>query len=165
MAQTFPNSRFTGIDFSDEGLATGRAEAERMGLTNATFEAHDLAELDVTEAYDVVTAFDAIHDQAQPAKVLRNVHRALKPGGIFLMVDIKASSQLEDNVGVPLRPFFYTVSTIHCMSVSLAYDGAGLGTVWGKQLATKMLREAGFGDITVTEIESDAMNYYYVARK
>ncbi|WP_448467241.1 class I SAM-dependent methyltransferase [Mycolicibacterium sp. XJ870] len=165
MAHAFPASRFTGIDFSDEGLAVATAEAASLGLTNATFEAHDVAELGLTEAYDVVTAFDAIHDQARPAQVLSNVYRALKPGGVFLMVDIKASSQLEDNVGVPLRPFFYTVSTIHCMSVSLAYDGAGLGTAWGRQLATAMLRDAGFSDITVTEVDSDAMNYYYIARK
>ncbi|MGV0814542.1 class I SAM-dependent methyltransferase [Mycolicibacterium boenickei] len=165
MAQAFPASRFTGIDFSDEGLAVGTAEAAERGLTNAQFEAHDLAELDVTDAYDVITAFDAIHDQAQPARVLRNIFRALKPGGVFLMVDIKASSRLEDNVGIPLRPFFYTVSTVHCMSVSLAYDGAGLGTAWGRQLATSMLADAGFDAVTVEEVESDVMNYYYIARK
>jgi Methyltransferase domain len=50
MAQAFPVSRFTGIDFSDEGLAVGAAEAERLGLTNAAFEHHDVAEMDVTEA-------------------------------------------------------------------------------------------------------------------
>ena len=46
MAQAFPASRFTGIDFSDEAIATGFAEAARLGLTNATFESHDLARLD-----------------------------------------------------------------------------------------------------------------------
>ena len=98
----------------------------------------------------MITVFDAIHDQAQPARVLRNIYRALRPGGILLMVDIKASSQLEDNVGVPLATYLYTVSTMHCMSVSLGLDGAGLGTCWGRQLATSMLADAGFGDVTVT---------------
>jgi SAM-dependent methyltransferase len=125
----------------------------------------DLTELDITEAYDVVTVFDAIHDQAQPARVLANIFRALRPGGVFLMVDIKASSRLEDNIGVPLAPFLYTVSTMHCMSVSLALDGAGLGTVWGQQLATSMLADAGFRDVRTQEIESDPINLYYVARK
>jgi SAM-dependent methyltransferase len=165
MAKSFPQSRFTGIDFSDEGLAVARAEAGRLGLTNATFESHDLAGIDVAEAYDVITAFDAIHDQAKPAEVLGNIYRALRPGGVFLMVDIKASSRLEDNVGVPLAAFIYTVSTMHCMSVSLAFDGAGLGTAWGRQLATSMLADAGFGDVKVEELESDPINYYYVARK
>lgn len=165
MATAFPASRFTGIDFSEEGLAVGAAEAAGLGLTNATFERHDVADIDVVHVYDVVTAFDAIHDQAQPAKVLHNIYRSLRPGGTFLMVDIKASSRLEDNVGFPLAPFKYTVSTMHCMTVSLALEGVGLGTVWGRQLAESMLTDAGFSDITVGEIESDPFNYYYVAHK
>jgi SAM-dependent methyltransferase len=165
MAEAFPASRFTGVDFSDEGLAVGRGEAERLGLTNATFVARDVAELDLTETYDVITVFDAIHDQAQPARVLENIHRALRPGGVLLMVDIKASSRLEDNIGVPLAAYLYTVSTMHCMSVSLGLDGAGLGTCWGRQLATSMLADAGFGEVAVSEIESDPFNNYYIARK
>src|SRR5262245_7899607 len=165
MAQAFPASRFTGIDFSEEGLAAGTAEARSLGLTNATFRQTDVAELDSVEAYDVITVFDAIHDQAQPAQVLHNIHRALRPGGVLLMVDIKASSRLEDNIGVPLRAYMYTVSTMHCMTMSLALDAAGLGTCWGRQLATSMLADAGFGDVAVHEIESDPINFYYVARK
>lgn len=165
MAQSFPASRFTGIDFSDEGLAVGRAEAERLGLANATFLARDVSALDLAEAYDVITVFDAIHDQAQPARVLQNIHQALRPGGVLLMVDIKASSRLEDNIDVPMSTFLYTVSTMHCMSVSLSLDGAGLGTVWGRQLAISMLNDAGFDNVAVSEVESDPLNLYYVARK
>jgi SAM-dependent methyltransferase len=165
MARAFPASRFTGIDFSDEALAAGVEEATRLGLSNAAFQRHNLAELDRVAAYDVITAFDAIHDQAQPARVLENIYRALRPGGVLLMVDIKASSQLEENVGVPLSTHLYTSSVMHCMTVSLAADGAGLGTVWGRQLATSMLADAGFDDVQVSEIESDMLNHYYIARK
>lgn len=168
MAQAFPASRFTGIDFSDEAIATGTDEAARLGLTNANFESHNLAQLDTAakkEAYDVITVFDAIHDQAQPARVLENIYGALRPGGVFLMADIKASSRLEENVDVPMSTYLYTVSLMHCMTVSLALDGAGLGTAWGTQLATSMLADAGFGDVRVAEIESDPINSYYIARK
>lgn len=165
MARAFPASRCTGIDFSEEGLTAGRDEASRLGLANATFVAQDVAQLDDADAYDVITAFDAIHDQAHPARVLENIYRALRPGGIFLMVDVKASSSVEDNVGVPFAPYLYTVSTMHCMTVSLALDGDGLGTVWGRELATSMLAEAGFADVVVAEIDSDPINYYYIARK
>jgi SAM-dependent methyltransferase len=165
MAQAFPASRFVGIDFSAEGLTAGADEARRLGLTNATFEAVDVAGYDATEAFDVITAFDAVHDQAHPGQVLANIYRALRPGGIFLMVDIKASSRLEDNIGVPFASYLYTVSTMHCMSVSLGLDGDGLGTCWGRELAASMLADAGFGDVQVREIESDPINFYYIARK
>jgi SAM-dependent methyltransferase len=165
MAKAYPASRFTGIDFSEEALAAGAAEAEALGLTNARFTRADVARLDADDAYDVITVYDAIHDQAQPAQVLANIHRALRPGGVLLMVDIKASSNVEDNIGAPLATYKYTVSTMHCMTVSLALDGAGLGTCWGRQLAVSMLADAGFSDVTISEIESDPANYYYIARR
>jgi len=165
MAGAFPASRFTGIDFSEEAIATGIAESERLGLTNAGFEAHNLTQLDKAEAFDVITVFDAIHDQAQPARVLENIYRALRPGGVLLMADIKASSRLEENVDVPMSVYLYTVSLMHCMTVSLALDGVGLGTAWGWQLATSMLADAGFTDVRVAEVESDPINNYYIATK
>ena len=155
----------TGVDFSEEGVAAGAGEAGRLQLDNATFVVADVARYGAAEAFDVVTAFDAIHDQAHPKAVLANIHRVLRPGGTFLMVDIKSSSRVEDNIGVPFAPYLYTVSTMHCMSVSLGLDGDGLGTCWGRELATAMLADAGFDDVQVREIESDPINYYYVAHK
>lgn len=163
MAQAFPNSRFTGLDFSEEAIATAAAQAARLGNTNATFVRADLNELDTVPTYDLITAFDAIHDQAQPGRVLSNISGALRRGGVFLMADIKASSTLEDNVGAPLSTYMYTVSTMHCMTVSLALDGEGLGTAWGKQRALAMLADAGFSDVQVTEIDNDPRNFYYIA--
>jgi 2-polyprenyl-3-methyl-5-hydroxy-6-metoxy-1,4-benzoquinol methylase len=165
LARAFGASRFTGIDFSQEAIAVGTREAAEFGLVNVTFESHNLAELDKAASYDVITVFDAIHDQAQPARVLENIHRALRPGGLLLMADIKASSRLEDNVDVPMSTYLYTTSLMHCMTVSLALDGAGLGTAWGTQLATSMLADAGFDDVRVAELESDPINNYYIARK
>jgi len=165
MAQAFPASRFTGIDFSDEAVATGIQEAARLHLTNAGFESHNLAHLDKDSAYDVITVFDAIHDQAHPAQVLENIYRALRPGGVLLMADIKASSLLEDNVGRPMSTYLYTTSLMHCMTVSLALGGVGLGTAWGTQLAVSMLNDAGFTEVRVAEIDSDPLNNYYIATK
>ena len=165
MAKAFPESRFVGVDFSQEGVAAGVDEARRLGLANATFEAADVVDYGVAESFDFIPSFDSIHDQAHPGQVLQNIHRVLRPGGVYLMVDIKASSRLEDNIGVPFAPYLYTASTMHCMTVSLSLDGDGLGTCWGRELATSMLGDAGFGDVQVCEIESDPINYYYIARK
>jgi SAM-dependent methyltransferase len=165
MAQAFPASRFTGYDFSEPAIRAARAEAGRLGLANASFEVLDVATLDVEAGFDAVTAFDAIHDQAHPATVLGNIHRALRPGGVFLLVDIKASSNVEDNIGLPWGSYLYAISTFHCMSVSLGLDGDGLGTVWGGQLALSMLGDAGFGQVEAKEVEADPFNAYYVASK
>ena len=165
MAQAFPNSRFIGYDFSEEGTAAGRKEAEEMGLSTARFERRDVATLDMSDQFDFVTAFDAIHDQAQPARVLQAIVNALKPGGTFLMVDIAASSKVDENLDHIVGPYLYTVSTMHCMTVSLALDGEGLGTMWGEQKAQQMLAEAGFDDVEIKRIESDLFNNYYIATR
>ncbi len=164
LARAYPASRFTGFDFSEEAVAAGRAEAEAWGLSNATFELCDVATLDRPDAFDVITAFDAIHDQAHPARVLAAIARALRPGGTFLMVDIRAASKVEDNLDLPWATFLYTVSTMHCMTVSLGLDGDGLGTMWGEQVATRMLHAAGFTEVAIHTVEGDPFNSYYVAR-
>jgi 2-polyprenyl-3-methyl-5-hydroxy-6-metoxy-1,4-benzoquinol methylase len=165
MAKAFANSRFTGYDFSEEGVAAGQVEAKRMGLSNSTFVAQDAAKMEDVEAFDFITAFDAIHDQAHPTEVLKRIARALRPGGVFLMVDIQASSNLEENLEHPIAPMLYSVSTAHCMTVSLALGGEGLGTVWGEQLARQKLAEAGFTNVDIKTVEGDIFNFYYIARK
>jgi len=165
LATEYPNSRFTGYDFSSEAIATARSEAEQLRLDNVAFHVRDVTELGLREAYDLVTAFDAIHDQAQPAQVLAGIAKALRSDGVFLMVDIQASSRLDENLDLPWAPFLYTTSTLHCMTVSLALHGVGLGTMWGEQLAQAMLHEAGFGAVSVQRLDTDPFNNYYVATK
>jgi SAM-dependent methyltransferase len=165
MAQAYPASRFVGYDFSTEAVAAGIAEARIMGLTNANFEKRDAATLGETARYDFITAFDSIHDQAQPRKVLKGIFDALKAGGTFLMVDIAASSELADNMEHPMAPAFYAISTFHCMTVSLALGGEGLGTVWGEQKARELLAEAGFKRVDVEHVEGDFMNAYHICKK
>lgn len=165
MAKRFPKSRFMGYDFSEEAIVMARTNAEAQGLTNVQFMVRDAAEVDDRDMYDMVTAFDAIHDQARPDRVLANIHRAIKPGGVFLMQDIAASSHVHMNVDQPIAPFIYTISCMHCMSVSLANHGMGLGAAWGREKAVEMLNEAEFTDVRVEQLEHDIMNYYYVMHK
>jgi 2-polyprenyl-3-methyl-5-hydroxy-6-metoxy-1,4-benzoquinol methylase len=119
----------------------------------------------VREAYDLLTIFDAIHDQAQPRRVLRNMYQALRPGGTLLAVDVAASSNLEENLSNPFAPTFYYISTTHCMTVSLAYGGEGLGNMWGEQKARELLSEAGFTIQDVKQVEGDFFNNYYLCSK
>lgn len=165
LAVNYPNSNFTGYDFSEEGVGRARAEAERLGLKNVRFEIKDAAAIGEIERYDLITAFDAIHDQAKPAVVLGEIFKALKSGGTFLMQDIAGSSHVHKNLEHPISPYLYTISYMHCMTVSLAQDGDGLGTMWGEEKACEMLKEAGFDSIGVHQLEHDFINTYYVVGK
>jgi len=165
MAERFPNSRFGGYDFSQEAISWAAAEAQRRGLTNVRFEVRDAAKLEDERRFDVVFTFDAIHDQIDPHAMLAGIHRALKDDGLLLAQDIRSSSYVEKNLDHPVAPFLYTISTMHCMTVSLAHDGCGLGTCWGEELALKMFAEAGFHSVAVHTLDHDIMNNYYVCRK
>jgi SAM-dependent methyltransferase len=164
MAKAFPASTFIGYDFAEDAIALGRDEATAMGLSNVSFEVADAASIPHEPPFDVVFAFDAIHDQADPVGVLNAIRAAVKTdGGRFVMLDIKASSNLEDNMADPANLILYGTSVMHCMEVSLAGGGPGLGTVWGTQLATQMLHDAGFTTVAQFDLEGDPTNCLYVA--
>ncbi|WP_402373125.1 class I SAM-dependent methyltransferase [Isoptericola rhizosphaerae] len=165
LASAFPDSDFHGYDFRPETIAVAREEADALGLGNVHFEVRDVADLGGTGSFGAVTAFDAVHDQAHPAHVLGQVAEHLDPDGVFLVVDIDASSELDDNTAIPWAPYLYTVSTMHCMTVSLAEGGDGLGTAWGRQTALRMLADAGFTNVRVESVPGDFINAYYVARR
>lgn len=164
MAGRFPNSRFVGLDLCEDALDAGWRLARERNLTNVFFEARDLSDFTEPETYDLVTSFDAVHDQKDPAGMLRGIACSLKPGGTYLMQDIGGSSFLERNLDHPLGPLLYAMSTLHCMPVSLGQGGVGLGTMWGVELAENMLKEAGFRDITCHRLDHDPVNAYFVSR-
>jgi SAM-dependent methyltransferase len=164
LAEAFPASTFVGYDLNPEAIAQARDEASAHGLTNVTFEVCDAARLTAELPFDAVFVFDAIHDQADPAGVLASIRAVLAPDGIFFMKEPRVSSNLEDNVGNPFAPLLYSVSTLHCLTVSLAEGGAGLGTAFGEQLARRLLSEAGFVDVVVNEAPGDPFDAVFVAR-
>ncbi len=165
MARVYPRSRFTGYDLSPEAIAHAKREAEEQGIGNVQFEVRDLAEFEAHESFDLVTAFDTIHDQADPERVLDGIHDGLRPGGVFLMQEIGGTSHVHEDVEHPLGAFLYTVSCMHCMTVSLSAGGAGLGAMWGRETAQAMLEGAGFVGIEQTTLAHDTMNQYFVARR
>jgi SAM-dependent methyltransferase len=165
LAKAFPASVFKGYDLCEGAIEAANELATQQGLSNVTFHTRDITALAEAGIYDLVTAFDIVHDQKDPVAVLDTINSILKPGGIFLMQDIAGSSDLEKNIDHPVGAFGYTVSTMHCMTVSLAQGGAGLGTMWGEELAEKMLIDAGFTDVTKHKLDHDFINVYYVMSK
>jgi 2-polyprenyl-3-methyl-5-hydroxy-6-metoxy-1,4-benzoquinol methylase len=163
LASLYPASRFTGMDLSKEAIAYAGEQAPR--LDNLEYMVRDLSDFDRTaepEAFDLVTTFDAIHDQAQPLNVLKGIRRTLAPGGVYLMQDISGTSHVHEDIAHPLGTLLYTVSCMHCMTVSLAQGGEGVGAMWGEEKTQEYLRRAGFGSVTVKRLAHDVQNNWYV---
>ncbi|MFW5925325.1 MAG: class I SAM-dependent methyltransferase [Myxococcota bacterium] len=167
LASLFPNSRCVGYDLSPEAIEAARREARELGNDNARFEVRDACELGRSVepgAFDLVTTFDAVHDQKEPRTVLREIRRALADDGVYLAQDIKGSSHHHGDREHPVGPLLYTISCMHCMTVSLAQGGEGLGAMWGREKAEEYYRAAGFRRVEVHELDHDFQNYWYVCR-
>lgn len=148
-----PERLGAGIEVADVGCGSGHA-VNLMAAANPPSR---------STGRDFSAAAIATARQEATAWGLTNIHRALRPGGVFLMVDIRAESRVEDNIDLPWASYLYAMSMFHCMSVSLGLGGDGLGTVWGRQVAQRMVLEAGFGSVEARGIETDPFNTYYVA--
>ena len=166
LGQAFPNSRFTGFDISEEAIGRARAESHQLGLTNVQFVVVDAAQMGRVAEFDVITSFDAIHDQPRPDPVFAAIYTALRPGGRYLCVEPNASTHVHDNHGRTHAPFLYSVSTMHCMQVSLAApEGEGVGAAWGREEIQKRLAAAGFVGTERANAPHDRTNDYWMSVK
>jgi len=142
LAELYPRSTFRGMDLSQDAIGFARDEAAARRLENVEFIAVDVSDFDARadpESFDFITTFDAVHDQARPLNVLKGIHRALKPTGVYLMQDISGTSHVHRDVEHPIGTFLYTVSCMHCMTVSLAQGGEGVGAMWGEEMTRDYL--------------------------
>jgi SAM-dependent methyltransferase len=168
LAAAFPKCSFVGYDLSEEAIGFARTEAHQSANSNVEFVARNLSDFDETAqpgVFDLITSFDAIHDQANPMAVLRGIRRSLADGGVYLAQDIKGSSRHSGNLDHPVGPLLYTISCMHCMTVSLAQGGEGLGAMWGREKALEYFKTAGFSDVQINELPHDIQNYYYVCQR
>ena len=165
LARAFPAATFTGYDLDEHAIARARAEAAGAGCANVSFEVADAARLTGEARFDVVFVFDAIHDQAEPDAVLAAISRALVPGGLLFMREPHGAGTLAENLANPMAPVLYSVSTLHCLTVSLAHGGPGIGTLFSEQQATRMLAGAGFAGPQVHPAPGNPLAAVYVTRK
>ncbi|KAK5967235.1 Methyltransferase domain protein [Trichostrongylus colubriformis] len=171
-AETFPKSNFTGIDVTLEAVHMANQKRKDNGkmFDNLAFIQMNAAEMDPdwTENYDVVTIIDACHDQTRPDKCLKEIHRVLKRGGVFGMLEVKGTSNVftdRKEMG-PLAAGVYGCSLFHCLPVgSNSPDALALGAMFGERRAMKLLQEAGFSDITVVPTPFYPFNTLYLCKK
>jgi ubiquinone/menaquinone biosynthesis C-methylase UbiE len=168
LAEVYSHSQFVGMDLSTDAIGFACNESSKKGLDNIEFVAADLSHFDETakpDSFDFITTFDAIHDQAKPLNVLKGIHRALKSDGVYLMQDISGTSHVHKDIEHPIGTFLYSISCMHCMTVSLAQGGEGLGAMWGEEKTRQYLKKAGFRSITTHRLAHDIQNNWYVVMK
>lgn len=165
LARTFPASRFTGVDLCEDAFAETQVAAARLNLSNLSFRAQDLSQAASLGKYDLITAFDAVHDQKDPQGLLNLVFNSLADDGIFLMQDIGGSRDLVTNIDNPFSPLLYTLSLMHCTPISIGQGGPGLGTMWGVETAEDFLAIAGFAQVETCRLPHDPINAYFLARR
>jgi 2-polyprenyl-3-methyl-5-hydroxy-6-metoxy-1,4-benzoquinol methylase len=165
IAAAYPNVRVDGFDVDDASIADARRNAAAAGVANrVTFEVRDAGSPELAGRYDLVTAFETIHDMAHPVDALRAMRNLVIDGGTVLVVDERAAESFVAP-GEPLEQFLYGASVLHCLPVGLAdgshdHPSAGTGTVMRPDTLRAYASEAGFAGIDVLPIENDFWRFY-----
>jgi len=160
LAQAYPKAHYCGYDIFAPHVERANADARAAGVADRVrFVQLDAAE-GLPEQYDIITTFNMVHDAPDPLKLLQAIRQALAPGGHYICTEVDASDKLEENKGLH-GTLFYCSSVLFCMPTSLAFQGAGLGTLG---LPESRLREfclkAGFRDLRRLPVEAP-MNAFY----
>jgi 2-polyprenyl-3-methyl-5-hydroxy-6-metoxy-1,4-benzoquinol methylase len=161
MAAAYPRSEFHGYDVDPRAVAAARVQAAETGLDNVTFEVRSAEEVPTEPPFDLITAFDVVHDLAFPEAAVARIRQALADDGTFLLMEPAVNAALEDNIE-PRVALLYGVSLLFCMTQSLAAGGAGLGTAWGPEKAEALCRAAGFAQFRRLPIENPFSAFYEV---
>jgi 2-polyprenyl-3-methyl-5-hydroxy-6-metoxy-1,4-benzoquinol methylase len=164
VAAAFPSSRFVGYDVDLTSIERARQKARQAALGGRiAFEQTAAEQVPVADRFDLVMAFNCIHDMAHPRAALAAIQRMLRPEGAFLWSEADVGARLEDNLN-PVGRTLYGASTMHCMTVSLAHGGEGLGSAISEQLARNLAAEAGFASLARLPIKNP-FHQVFVGRK
>lgn len=150
MADAYPDSEVVGYDLDERAVAAARERIATAGLDNASVEQASAA--DIEGPFDLITAFDVVHDLAAPRQVLATARAALADDGVLLVMEPDVPRDL-DEASTAHGQLMHGVSLLHCMTQSRAAGGPGLGAVWGRDAAVELCRDAGFGTVEVLPIE------------
>lgn len=165
MAERYPQSQFTGYDLCEATVVEANHLVKTRELKNIQFKVKDLASFNVHAEYDLITSFDAIHDQKDPQGLINGIQRALRDSGVYLMQDIGGSAHLEKNIDFPMASLLYSISCTHCTPISIGQGGEGLGAMWGWETAQTMLENAGFQSVERHVLPHDPMNVWFISHK
>ena len=167
LARRFPRSTFCGIDIADEAVELASREAERAALKNVSFLVQDMCHMPATwdDKWDIVIAWNVVHTVAETTRALSELYRTVKSGGVVSMTDVNLHTDHADNVTYPHASYFYGMSLLHFVAVSLHHEhGEGLGPTWGMEKAADMVQKAGFV-VVKTYVKPNSAIAHYVLTK
>ncbi len=154
IAQAFPKVRVVGFDIHAESIDRARRNAQAAGVGDrATFEVANGTSLPERD-FDFISTFDVVHDSVDPVALMSGIRRALKPDGTYLVQELNISNEVQENIR-PMGKMAYSVSTLYCMTTSLAHGGAGIGAAMGEPKARELASAAGFSRFTRLPIRDD----------
>lgn len=145
MAEAFPASRFVGFDYHGPSIEAARKAAAETGIRDRVrFEVASASEFPGS-GYDLITAYDCVHDMGDPAAVARRARGALTDDGTFMMVEPNASGRLEENLNNPIARLILGASLAICLPSAIAQHGPyALGNHAGEDAMREIVTNAGF---------------------
>ncbi len=163
MAKAYPKSKIMGIDNDAKSIERARKLAQENQVSNAEFLCAPAEEIAGEQKYDLICSFDCIHDMIDPLGTLKAIREALAEEGVYFWSEPNASDKPHENRN-PVGRVFSSISPLHCLTVSLAHGGEGLGTVIGEAGAHELSKEAGFSIFEKLPIENP-FNQFFALRR
>lgn len=166
IAKAWPHVHVDGFDVDEASVAAARRYAAEAGVSDRVrFEVADVADTasfdTAAGSYDVLLAFEMIHDLARPVEALRTLRRLGKAGAVFLVMDERVREEFDPSSEDPMERFFYAASVLHCLPVGRSESpSAATGTVMRPATLRRYAAEAGFSDTEVLPIDHDLFRFY-----
>ena len=161
LADAFPQARIDGYDLDPETVELARLNVAKAGHADRVrIIEGDLVAVAPTRTYDLVMAFECIHDMPHPIEMLATMQRMLRPGGRALVADMAGAERLEPD-GDPIQRALYGFSLLICLPDAMSGGAVdATGTVMRPAAMNRYARMAGFSDISVVPIEHDFWRFY-----
>ena len=161
IAIAYPLVRVDGFDLDEASIEDARRNARTSGVAErVTFEVRDAADPSLAESYDLVTAFETIHDMTNPVGALKAMRALRKGDGAVVIADEKVAEEFTAP-GDEVERFMYGWSAVHCLAVGMVGpEPAGTGTVMRPSRLREYARKAGFAKVEILPVENDLWRFY-----
>ena len=161
IASGYPAARVDGFDVDVPSVEQARRNAAEAGVEGRVrFEVTDVGGLAAAGEYDLVTAFECVHDLPDPVAVLTAMRGMVRPGGTVLVVDERVAETFTAP-GDEIERLMYGYSLTCCLPDSLSTrPSVGTGTVMRPATLEAYARAAGFDAVEVLPVPHDFFRFY-----